>query len=135
LRVSGILHFALGEEGVDQAGALRAVQALQEQLALERQAFVERQVQAACTASMIFSGREQAARLLGRVGTCSRNGRLGGGLVGQPLPSRLRRTGHAGQQGLQFAQAGRAGVVGAVAFDQLSTRPAASASLAPSGGR
>jgi hypothetical protein len=43
------LHFALGEEGVDQAGALRAVEALQEQLALERQAFVEGQVQAACT--------------------------------------------------------------------------------------
>jgi hypothetical protein len=41
--------FALGEEGVDQAGALRAVEALQEQGALERQAFVKGQVAAACT--------------------------------------------------------------------------------------
>jgi hypothetical protein len=38
-----LAHFAFGKKGVDQAGALRAVDAGQEQTALQRHAFVKRQ--------------------------------------------------------------------------------------------
>ncbi len=42
--LGGFLHFAFGEEGVDQAGALRAVQALQEELAFQGESFLEGEI-------------------------------------------------------------------------------------------
>ena len=56
----GLEHLAVGHEGVDQPGALRAVQALQEQLAFDAQAFVKGLLECNCHRLDYFSRREQA---------------------------------------------------------------------------
>ena len=99
-------HFALGEEGMDQAGALRAVDALQEQLAFQRHAFGKGQRERAFDGFDDLHRREQAPALLGGVGARGVEGGAAGFGIGQA--GGFARAAHGGLGGNQFLRVGQA---------------------------
>ena len=109
-------HFTLGKEGVDEAGALRAVQAFDEQRTLTGQAFVKRQLHGGLHAFDDLEGRKQAARFLRGLGL----------LLFQPGQRSLRfgnrqvaGAAHGGLGGEQFSHIGQACGLRVGAFNQF----------------
>jgi hypothetical protein len=102
-----LAHFAFGKECVNQPGALRAVDAGQEQAALQRHAVIKRQFDRRTHGFDDLERREQPARLLGCVSSQRRQvGQRGFG-VGN---SDVAHTAHWCSTGQQFVGVGQPGL-------------------------
>ena len=111
---------------MDEAGALGAVQAFDEQRTLTGQAFVKRQLHGGLHAFNDLEGREQAARLLRSLGLLLFQPGQGGLGFGN---RQVAGAAHGGLGGEQFAHIGQACGLRVGAFNQFVDQPGLQCSL------